>query len=125
MTVAEELADALDQLQKLRAAGDAMQAELEQAESERDDLRTELAYARSEAADAGSKKEDAEAEAEALQGELDEIHTCVGLRSIIERALSADPIATENDLLTAGLGDAICVLRIDHQQGRLNFTGAQ
>lgn len=94
-------------------------------ESDCAQLRSNVESAERDTADAQSEQEDAEAQAEALQEELDQIHEGVGLRSIIERAWAVDPIATENDLLSAGLGAAVAVLRIDHQQGRLNFAGAQ
>lgn len=74
--------------------------------------------------DARAEQEDAEAQASALQDELDSIHEGIGLHSIIERAWEANPIATENDLQNANLGEICSTLRTDHQTGRLNFGKA-
>lgn len=109
-----ELARALAAIEKMRTENDSIQTDLEKAESDRDGFERD-------AADAESEKEDAEAQVEALQDELDRIHEGIGMRSIIERAWAADPIATENDLQSANLGEVCSTLRVDHQSGRLNF----
>lgn len=122
---AEELSDALATIERMRKEADSLQGALESAEADRDTARSGTASAESNLADAQVDQEIAEEESRLLQEELDQIHEGIGLRSIIERSWRADPVATENDLLSAGLGHAVAVIRIDHQQGRLNLVGVQ